>query len=304
MSVGPRVTMAPIHLAEERGFFRDEGMAVVFQEAADPIQALTLLGGGSVDVALFSFVPALPNAVVRGARIRVVAGRDSTRPGCSDQGALYYRRAKFPNGVEQRADWANARIALSSPTATAEFYFDTLLQTLGIPAAEVQPARMTMEEAVAGTVAGRVDAFFGSGRPNLMDAGLPDEVVRTDLLERTLGEFQYSYVIFGSRLLDGDDKTGTAFLRAYLRAVRAFVAGDTPKFIDDFARRMKLNAEALRTACRNNIALDGEVRMPDLQRWLSWSAEKGYLPSGITAEQIVDMRFQREAQRASLGVTR
>ena len=55
---------------------------------------------------------------------------------------------------------------------------------------------------------------------------------------------------------------------------------------------------------RRNIALDGEVRLGDLQRWLTWASSKGYVAPGVTPEQMVDMRFQLAASGANRDATR
>lgn len=301
VALGTRPTMGPIHLALERGFFADEGVDVVRQEVESNQQAVPLLVGGAVDVGLFGFVPSVPNAIARGARIRIVAGRDAIEPGCSDQSAMYYRRKRFPNGMSSRSDWVDARVALSSANSTAEFYLDEVLRSVGVGHDEVRVSRMTMEEAVTAAVAGRLDIFFGSGRPDMLDTGLPPDVVRTDLPVRTLGSLQFSHVLFGARLLDGSPASGVAFMRAYLRGVKAFVAGETPRYFDEYARRFRLDAARLRNACRTNIAVDGELRMKDLQRWLTWASAKGYLSAPMTAEDIVDLRFQRAAQGLDRG---
>ena len=298
VSVGPRVTMAPTYLAHERGYFKAEALDVSLIELRGGREALPLLAGGEIDASLFSFLPSVPNAISRGARIRLVAGRDCVRPGCSDQGALYYSRSRFPRGPKDAADWKRARVALSSDSANSEFYLDALLNSAGVSPGQVKAVRLSMEQAVAATVAGHIDLFFGSGRPNFIDRGLPPDVVRTDLLERTLGEFQYSHILFGSKLLDGDVKAGAGFLRAYLRGVREFVGGETPQFLNDYAKRFKLDIALLLRACRDNITMDGALRLKDLERWLDWAERKKYLKTKIAAAELVDMRFQREAVRA------
>jgi NitT/TauT family transport system substrate-binding protein len=303
VSVGPRVAMGPTYLAAERGFFRAEHIDVSLQEVQTPLEALTLVSGGSIEVGQFSFIPGLLNAVARGAHIRIVAGRDTPRPGCGDEAALYYRIKKFPNGPSQSGDWRGARIAISSPNAASEFHIDALLSTLSVSRDAIRISRMSEEDAWAGAAAGNVDVFLGSGRPNLLNGGLPEGVARSDLLERTLGVFQFSYVVFGGSLLDGDPSVGTAFLRAYLRGVRAFVAGDTPQFFNDLARRFSLNADELKNECRDNIEPDGDLRRQDLQRWMTWAETKGYLDPGLTVDQVVDMRFQQAALR-TLGAAR
>jgi NitT/TauT family transport system substrate-binding protein len=297
VSVGPRLTMAATHLADEKGFFRDEGLELSFQEAQTPLEALTLVTGGGVEVALFSFVPGLPNAVLRGAHARIVAGRDETRSGCGDEGALYYRLARFPHGPEDANDWKGARVAVTSPNAAAEFHLDTLLGHLGIGRDAIHIVPLATEHAWAAAAAGSIDVFFGSGRPNLLSEGLPAGVGRSDLLERTLGPLQFSYIVYGQKFLDAEPSQATAFLRAYLRGVRAFRAGETPRFFDEYAARFRLDLTALKNECRTNIDPNGEARVDDLQRWISWAGQKGYLAGTVKAEDVINSRFQQAAIR-------
>src|SRR5262245_39579714 len=297
VAVGPRLTMAATHLADEKGFFHDAGLELSFQETQTPLAALTLVTGSGVDAALFSFVPALPNAVLRGAHARIVAGRDETRPGCGDESALYYRVARFPHGPEDANLWKGARVALTSPNASSEFHLDTLLGRLGIGRDAIQMVPLTKEQSWTAAAAGTIDVFFSSGRPNLKSEGLPPGVARSDLLERTLGPLQFSYIVYGQKFLDAEPSQATAFLRAYLRGVRAFRAGETPRFFDEYAARFRLDLTALKNECRTNIDPNGEARVDDLQRWISWAGQKGYLAATVKAEDIIDSRFQQAAIR-------
>jgi ABC-type nitrate/sulfonate/bicarbonate transport system substrate-binding protein len=237
----------------------------------------------------------LANAIGRGAKIRIVAGRDELKPGCSDAGALYYRRSRFPGGLDDPRQWEGSRVALSNNNLMTEFYLDQILRSKGLAASSVQLSRMGMAESVAAASTGHIDAFFGSGRPEFLSGGLPKDVTRSDLIMSILGRFQYTYVVYGAKMLDGNPETGAAFLRAYLRGVRRFAAGDTPRFLDELAARMHQNADLLKAECRDNISTEGEIRVEDIRRWLAWAAAKKYLTQPVTAEQMIDTRFQRAA---------
>jgi NitT/TauT family transport system substrate-binding protein len=297
LAVSPRVTHAPLFLAYEQGLFRKEGLDVQLVEFSGPLEVLPAIAGNRVDAACFSFTPGLCNAVARGARIRIVAVRDSLKSGCSDQGALYYRHARFSQGVERAEDWNGARVALPADNNSASFYLNQILSNNKIPASAVEVSRMRVEEAVAAASAGHIDVFFGSGRPEFLNGGLPKGVKRSDLVMDLLGELQYTYIVFGSMLLDGDPKVGTAFLRAYLTAARRFVNGETPKFLDDLATRMHMNPELVKAGCRSNLSTDGEVRIRDIDRWVQWAVASGAATGPITADQLVDSRFQQAAVR-------
>lgn len=298
ISVSPRVTHAPIYLAYEQGLFRKEGLDVELVDFVSPMESLTALVGNRVDVACVSFTPGICNAAARGARIRIVAARDSLKPGCSDQGALYYRQTRFAQGVKQTESWKGARIALPSDSNAAGFYLEQILAANKVSPASVEISRMRVEEALAAASSGHLDVFFGSGRPEFLNGGLPKDFKRSDILMDVLGEFQYAYMMFGHSLLDGDPAPGTSLLRAYLAGVRRYVNGETPQFLDDLAARMHMNPELVKSECRSNLSTDGEIRTRDLDRWIQWSIASGTVTDAITADQLVDTRFQKAANRA------
>jgi hypothetical protein len=177
------------------------------------------------------------------------------------------------------------------------FYLDQLMAFQGLAASAVEVSRMKMEEAVAAASAGHLDLFFGSGRPEFLSGGLPKELARTDLLMSVMGEFQYTYVMFGAKLLDGDPEIGIAFLSAYLRGVRRYVTGENPRFLDDLSARMHWDPELVKAGCRDNISTDGAIREKDMERWLAWAYANKTLPQPFTPAQLVDARFQRGAMR-------
>ncbi len=297
LAVSPRVTHAPAYLAYEKGLFQKEGLDLQLVELVSSTDALTALAGNRVEAACLTFTAGICNAVSRGARIRIVAARDSLKPGCSDQGALYYRRTRFPHGLERAEDWKGAHIALPSDNNTAGFYLERILAANKVPAASIEISRMRAEEAVAAASTGRLDVFFGSGRPEFLNGGLPKDIKRSDILVDLLGEFQYTYILFGRLLLDGDPEMGTSLLRAYLAGVRRYVQGENPKFLDDLAARMHMNPRLVKAGCRSNISTDGEIRMRDIDQWIQWAVSSGTATGPITADQLVDARFQHAAMR-------
>jgi NitT/TauT family transport system substrate-binding protein len=297
VGVTVRITAAPLYLAHELGLFRDEGLNVEIVGYNRQLEQIPALVAGQIQAAFHGFTPALCNAIHRGGRIRIVAGRHTLVPGCSDQGAAYYRRARFPNGFDRPADWRGARIAIPTDNEMGRFYLDQLLAAKGVPPDSVEISRMRAEEAVAAAAGDHLDLFFGSGRPEFLAGGLPPTVARTDMLISLLGEFQYAYVIFGAALLDGNLSTGAGLLRAYLHGVRRFQAGETPRFLDEFASRAHMDPALVRGSCRSNISPTGEIRLGDMERWVAW-AVAGKLTEPIRAEDMVDLRFQQAVAKS------
>jgi hypothetical protein len=126
---------------------------------------------------------------------------------------------------------------------------------------------------------------------------MTDQFVRGVSLADVLPNYMVSFISFGARLLDDDPDLGTRFLSAYLRGVREFVGGKTPKFHDDLAISNGIDPAAARKACRNSLLLDGRIDLDSLDRFIKWGAAKGFCPIPIQAAQLVDMRFLESLKR-------
>src|ERR1700719_4301915 len=96
ISARPFLYMAPFELARESVYFKDAGLDLELQSIDDGNQTVALLAGGNLDVAFAALSASMFNAVVKGAGVKVVAGRRRLVPGCSDSGTLYGNRETFP----------------------------------------------------------------------------------------------------------------------------------------------------------------------------------------------------------------
>ena len=78
----PYLYMASLYLADELGHFAKEGLHVDIEQMEGSTVTIPVLAGGKADAAFFGIHPALINAVARGARIRIVAGRQFYSTDC------------------------------------------------------------------------------------------------------------------------------------------------------------------------------------------------------------------------------
>jgi hypothetical protein len=99
ISVNRRPGMAGLYQAVESGYFAEVGVPVELVTMGVGMEVVPVLAQGGVDVSFFPSNAAVFNAVARGARIRLVAGREIARAGCSDFGAIYGGKEAFPGGL-------------------------------------------------------------------------------------------------------------------------------------------------------------------------------------------------------------
>src|SRR5580700_7291590 len=85
----PYFSMASLYLADESGYFGDAGFRVQILEYDRSQVAIPLLASGQADAACFGISAPFINAAIRGARVRIVAGRCQYSSACPDERRLY-----------------------------------------------------------------------------------------------------------------------------------------------------------------------------------------------------------------------
>jgi len=293
----PRITVAPLHLAEEEGFFHEAGLKIVFQAQRKNEHIVSLLAGGKADVGFAQVLPALINAISSGARIRIVAGRDAaTGTTCSSFGTLYGNRKAFPNGLSDLRLLKGKRVAVSGRAHFLAFCLDAALATVGMTTADVHLVELEQTVAIPALISGQIDATEASFLEARQDS-LSADLVRGPSLADVLPGMQYNFTEFGPGLLDGDPRTGTAFLTAYFRGARAFAAGRIPhKFIQSLGVQIGVDPELVLKGCRSNAILNGSIDQPSIQRVLDWSVKNGFCKNAPAAPAMIDTRFGAAAR--------
>ncbi len=95
----PTSSNGPLYIAEEEGFFAQQGIDVEFVKIANSAAALPLLISGDVAVSTGPLKIGLVNAVAKGEHVRIVADKGSVTPGSCTGYALMVRKDLFDKGI-------------------------------------------------------------------------------------------------------------------------------------------------------------------------------------------------------------
>ena len=296
VAVIPRLTLSPVFLAEELGFFREAGLEAEFHQLPESVQALPLLAGGELEVSFTGPSPGFINAVLKGARLRIVANRDVAVPGCATAGVIYGYRGTFPQGLSNLRLLKGKRVAVNSPAGLPAFFLDQLLESAGVTTDQVELVSMRQPDAAVALMAGKIDAVSTSTLDKDLSF-ISANVVRSTTLAELMPNYQYSFVAFGPALLDGDPEIGVSFLEAYLRGVKEYRSGKDPRALEELARATHADPAAMRAACRDSVSPTGMVDRASVQRFADWAAKKRFIPRAVDASQLIDARFIEEALR-------
>jgi len=288
--------MSPFYTAYEAGYFSNAGFNLQLTKELPNVQSIPLLAAGKLDVGFPGLTTGLMNAVERGARVRIVAGRVVVSSSCEPHAGIYVRSSEFPDGVRNMRQLRRRRIAVPNSTTFGLFCLDKLLEREGMSRADVEIHETSANERLAALRAGAVDAFL-TLETDMNTTIRSLQLASGPRLGDVLPNVQYGFIAFGSRLLDGDVRTGASFLGAYFRGVRDFQAGKTPAFMDEFAKTNKLDPALVKAACRDSFEHDGRIHFRDMQTYADWAVDQGYIGRPIRAQDLVDTRFLDALQR-------
>src|SRR5246127_1176304 len=128
---------APIFIADKKGYFRDEGLAVQvtnFRSAADMVAPL---GAGQIDVGAGSASAGMYNAVSRGVRIKIVADKASSPPGYGATKILVRKDLVDSGRYKQLSDLKGLKFAMNAPGVSNTATLNVLLRSAGLKYSDV-----------------------------------------------------------------------------------------------------------------------------------------------------------------------
>ena len=291
VAVGPYLALAPFHIAHESGYFRKAGLILRLETIPFANMSIPLLAGGKLDVAFIGPTAALLNAVAGGGKVRIIAGWETAQPGCSDVGTIYGHRRAFPRGLSSLHELKGKRIAIHSIASVGDFSLDALLAQAGMRREDVESVVLQHETAVAAVMGGHVQAMIPSEDFGKSAAAASPQLLRGPGLSQARPNFQYAFQVFGARLLDAPPEAGSAFLTAYMRGVREYLRGATPRFSLELARSNGVDPELVRNMCRTNSPDQATVDFESLREFTEWCVQKKYCPRPVNVQQLVDDRF-------------
>lgn len=289
----PFLSSAPLMIADQRGFFREEGIEVELMElnANDGIVALAT---GNAEVYANFLSVGLLNAVVRGADLAIVADKGSSAPGGCFAHGLVIRA-----GLERERDLSSARglqdlRAGIRPMTSAEYVVDRLLKMRGAPRETIEFVSIPTEATLQALHGGLIDMRISSEPEitQMRDLGIATPWLSFDEI---VGDGQWGVIAYGKRLLRTERGLGVRFLRAYLRGVRAYREGKTEDNVRILAAALKREPDLLRRACWPAVRADGQVSAAAVADFAAWARERGYAEENVDARRMIDARLVREA---------
>jgi ABC-type nitrate/sulfonate/bicarbonate transport system substrate-binding protein len=291
------VSNGGLYIAQEKGYFVEEGLDLEVEEFKTGSDMMPLLGTGQLDIAGGSTSSALFNAVGRGVALRIVGDKGHGEPGWEAESLMLRRDLLELGQVNDYADLRGRSIGMNGSGHSLEVMLALALARGGLTLQDVAVQNLAYPEMLPA---------FANG---VLDAALVVEPFLTQLEQRGLarrwkaaseiapGKEQVAVIMYSEQFA-ANVEAARRWMVAYVRGLR--------DYNDAFRERRKgwdeVVAILVKTTTIKDPSLfevmertaldpDGRVDLPSLQRALDYFERTGAVRQPPDLTKIVDLTF-------------
>jgi NitT/TauT family transport system substrate-binding protein len=293
---------AALYVAQERGYFAEQGLAVELEEIVTGQGSIPPLAAGQLDVGVGSVSAGLFNAIARGIDIKLVAtkgsvGPDAQSPFPGTQALVLAADLAASGAVQDLRDLRGRSVALPERGAGLEAMLDKALQPLGLSTAELDAKLMPYPDMLAALANRSVDAAMELEPFTTQGAGRGILVRWKSGAELYPGQ-QAAAVVYGPTMGRLGRDAGNRLMLAYTRGLREYHDAIGPRRVN----REEMIATLIRNTALKDRALYDQMAWTylnpdcylnvDAMAWdLDWYATQGYVTQKPDLVQSVDHSY-------------
>jgi NitT/TauT family transport system substrate-binding protein len=285
----PFSSYLPFYIAQEEGFFAEQGLSVELVKFNQGSDAITLLISGQIDVYAGPIDTMTMNAMAQGAEIKFVADKGYDNPSGCVYSAWIARQDLFESGVlDDLRNLEGMNIAFDKGQST-EYGLDVLLNEVNLTSADIHLVDVSAPNRVAGLENGAIDITF-LGEPfvtRVVSSGLGSI---WQAWETYMPDFQLAVVMYGGAILENPD-AGQRFMVAYLQAVRQYMEGKTNKNVELMAAFLDTTQDIVTQSCWQSLHTDGSINVQSIIDFQIWAVGKGYQIRALYPEEFWDSSY-------------
>ncbi len=291
MGYVPVSIFAPVMIAQDKGYFAEEGLnveLVPFPGGSDPV---VLTATGELDLSIAGAGPAFWNAVAQDLPITVIA--PGHQEGIPVATPLMISKERCLSGeISSVADLEGMRVSVNAPGAT-EYWLNAALSTGGLTINDVTVEALAFPDAVAALEANAIDAAM-VGEPLATRAEQDGIAVRlaTDF---PIEGVQPTLIFANDAWLADNPDLAEGFATGYMRAVtdlsdNGFADATNLAIIEAYTG---VPADLIAASVAPVYATDGLINVDSLQSLQSFFRERGQLEydEDIDPTSIIDQQY-------------
>ncbi|MGQ9682400.1 MAG: ABC transporter substrate-binding protein [Anaerolineae bacterium] len=287
----PYLGYACFFIAQEEGYFTEQGLEVEFVQLKQGTETIPLLVSGEVDAAMPSINAGLLNAMAQGAKVRVVASGVFLPPGGCASAGFVARRALVESGaLGSPQQLKGMHVAVRQDASVDAYRLQKLLDLANLTMADIEPVEVSSAALVDAFAKGTVDVV-GTSEPWITRLVAGGNAVLWKPAQELLPDFDHGLIVYGPNLLTRNPEAGKRLMVALLKAQRRYSEGPTERNLEIMAKYTGLDRALLLQACWPESRSDGRINVQSVLGFQDWALRNGYLDKAAGAEQIWDPTF-------------
>ncbi len=286
----PFLSFAPFFIAIEEGYFAEQGLEIEFIRFKTDGEHLVPLSQGMIDVGGGVVTAGFLNALARGMNIKIVADKGHVDKGGGYTGMLVRKDLWEKGELITLADLKGRKIALGMVGGSSQYNLELAFGSTGLRFEDVEIVYIGFPDMIEALKRGAVDAA-SMGEPLLTQAEELGAAVRFKPYQEVLPARQIGVIYFGPNLLEKRPDIGKKFMLAYLKAVKIYNQGKTPRNLEIIEKYTKLNKEILKKCVWPSLNSNGHVLMDRILALQDWLYDNGFADTKVKPEEMIDTSF-------------
>jgi NitT/TauT family transport system substrate-binding protein len=300
----PVLSSAGIYLAEDEGYFKEQGLDVEITDVANSGAPMTLLlSKNELEVGAGNLTSGLFNAALQGQKFKLVADKGHVEKD-RDYIALIVRQDLIDSGkYKSLKDLKGAKMGLTALDGVSQqIVAERFLQKAGLTEKDVSFIKLSYAEMNTTLKTKGLDATVQL-EPYVAQAEAGRFAKRVAGSSEVHPGQQSAAVIYSPEFIAKRRVEAVKFMTAYLKGVRLYNRSLTDpaarqKVRASLGKRMKINDDEIWDKLAPiGLNDNGELNASALDQDLKWYKSKGYLKGTLNASQIIDQSFTKEAAK-------
>lgn len=291
----PLLSFAPYFIAQEEGYFADEGLEVEFVKFQRSSDAIPALLQGQIDVVGGALSFGLLNAMAKDQRMRLVADKGYlSDTGCSYTSILAGKHLD-PGRLNSKEALSGLRI-VTNLASSRGYFMEEMLAGYGLTAADVAVVDIPDAAAMEALGSGAIDlaVFVEPSITQALESGYAAEWLRVG--ERLPG-FQIGLLTYGPNFLQRNPDIGERFMVAYIKGVRQYNQGKTARNLEILEKNTHLGKKLLELSCWPAFRDDGMIAGETVTAFQRWGSGRGLLDEVVDPARLINKRFTDHANQ-------
>lgn len=289
-------TDSPIYIAQERGYFREQGLEVQlirFNSTSDQIAAL---GTGELSVGVGGVNAALFNAAARDVPIRIVADKFHAEPSYTGIGWVFRTGLIDSGQIKTAKDLKGMRISRGQRASATETELVALLREGGLTIKDVINQDIAYSDLAPALANGSVDGAFAiSPFTEIVEARGFGQMWRTS--GSIIPDHMVASILYGPSFVEKQPDAARGWMIAYIKGVRDYIrawkSGSIPDDVIQAAIKYGNTKDpaAIRRSPLAPINPDGFTYPASMKLDLDYFVEAGYVRDPPALDKVIDRSF-------------